>query len=288
VRLVSFVSGDTVRCGVVEGDVILPLLDVRSMREYIALGSAGRADARTGAPIALREVRLDAPLRPAKNVFCVGRNYSDHVAELARAQGGAAPKLPTVPTIFTKAPTAIAAPDATLLLSDASAKYDWEAELGVVIGERCRDVPRERALDVVFGYTCINDVSARDLQYASEQWFKGKSLDYTCPLGPHIVTADEIPDPQVLDIGLRVNGEVKQRSNTAKMIFDVAALIAWLSRGMTLEPGDIIATGTPEGVGFGRTPPEFLRDGDVVEVEVARIGVLRNTVSLHARAGAAP
>jgi len=189
--------------------------------------------------------------------------------------------LPKVPTFFTKAPTAIAAPGATLHLSSAvSQGYDWEAELAAVIGTRCRDVPESDALGVVFGYTCLNDVTARDLQRDHGQWFKGKSLDDTCPVGPWIVSADEIGDPQTLDIGLRLDGVTKQSSNTSQMIFNVAQIIASLSRGMTLDPGDVIATGTPDGVGFARTPPEFLYDGAKMEVEIAKIGVLRNTVAL--------
>jgi 2-keto-4-pentenoate hydratase/2-oxohepta-3-ene-1,7-dioic acid hydratase in catechol pathway len=282
-RLVSFLHQGAVRPGVLQGNSVLPILSAGSLREFAALPKADRSAPRTGDPLPLGSVRLDAPVRPAKNVFCVGRNYLDHAAEVARARGITDLNLPSVPTFFTKAPTAIAAPDETLDLSpEVSGEYDWEAELGVVIGERCRDVPAERALDVIFGYTCINDVTARDLQRAHQQWFKGKSLDHTCPIGPWIVTPDELGDPQHLDIALRVNGVVKQHSNTAKMIFDVRAIVASLSRGLTLEPGDVIATGTPDGVGFARKPPEFLRDGDVMEVEIAGIGILRNTTSLRA------
>ena len=187
-----------------------------------------------------------------------------------------------MPTFFTKAPTSITRAEAVLPLSPAiSQQYDWEAELAVIIGERCRDVTKERALDVIFGYTCLNDVTARDLQNAHVQWFKGKSLDGACPMGPWIVSADEIPDPQNVRVAMRAwNGETKQDASTAAMIFPIAEIIASLSRGMTLEPGDVIATGTPEGVGFARTPPEFLRDGDVMEVEVEGVGVLRNSVAL--------
>jgi 2-keto-4-pentenoate hydratase/2-oxohepta-3-ene-1,7-dioic acid hydratase in catechol pathway len=227
-------------------------------------------------------VSLLAPVHPAKNVFCVGRNYMGHAEEIARARGTEL-KLPSVPTFFTKAPTAIAAPGSILELNPRlSSEYDYEAELGVVIGTRCKDVPKERALDVIFGYTCINDVTARDLQREHVQWFKGKSLDHTCPIGPWIVGAGDVPDPQALDIRLRLNGETKQSSNTSNMIFSVAEIIASLSAGMTLEPGDVIATGTPDGVGFARTPPEFLTGGDVMEVEIAGIGVLRNTIAFTA------
>jgi 2-keto-4-pentenoate hydratase/2-oxohepta-3-ene-1,7-dioic acid hydratase in catechol pathway len=231
---------------------------------------------------------LLAPIRPHKNVFCVGRNYLGHAEEIARARNIEL-KLPPVPTFFTKAPTSIADPEQTLHLSGAlSSQYDWEAELAVVIGKRCKDVPEAEALDVVFGYTCLNDVTARDLQSLHQQWFKGKSLDEACPIGPWIVDAAEVGDPQALDVAIRINGEVKQHAPTSQMIFSVAAIIASLSRGMTLEAGDVIATGTPDGVGFARTPPEFLKDGDVMEVEISKIGVLRSPVAVSAAAAAAP
>ncbi len=251
-----------------------------SMREFIELPASERA-ARLGTrrrPLA--SIVLDAPVRPSRNVFCVGRNYLEHALEGARALGREL-KLPDVPTFFTKAPSAIAAPGATLhLQARISQQYDFEAELAVVIDRRCKDVPEERAHEAIFGYTCLNDVTARDVQRAHLQWFKGKSLDDTCPLGPWIVTPDDLGDPQHLGIGFRLNGESKQRSDTANMIFPIARLIAELSNGMTLEPGDVIATGTPEGVGFARTPPEFLRDGDLMDVEIDGIGVLRNRISI--------
>jgi 2-keto-4-pentenoate hydratase/2-oxohepta-3-ene-1,7-dioic acid hydratase in catechol pathway len=291
VRFVLFTtpSSSEPRPGIIQGETIRPLEGVASLDAFLALDPAARtaAQARLGEPVGLAGTKLHAPLHPHKNVFCVGRNYLAHAEEGARAAGTKL-ELPEVPTFFSKAPTAIADPDATLHLSSTvSQKYDWEAELAVVIGTRCKDVPEDRALDVVFGYTCLNDVSAHDLQRATTQWFKGKTLDDTCPLGPWIVTADEIGDPQKLDVSLRLNGEVKQHASTSVMIFSVARVIAYLSRGMTLEPGDIIATGTPEGVGFARTPPEFLKDGDVMEVEIEKIGVLRSSVSIKSAVGAA-
>jgi 2-keto-4-pentenoate hydratase/2-oxohepta-3-ene-1,7-dioic acid hydratase in catechol pathway len=277
-------SSEQARAGVVEGETIRPIEGVASLDELVRLDPAARAAAlsRLGESVGLAGTKLHAPLYPHKNVFCVGRNYLAHAEEGARALGKQL-ELPSVPTFFTKAPTAIADPDATLDLSGTvSQKYDWEAELAVVIGTRCKDVPEENALDVVFAYTCLNDVSARDKQRATTQWFAGKTLDDTCPLGPWLVTPDEIGDPQNLDVSLRVNGETKQHASTAVMIFSVARIIAELSQGTTLEPGDIIATGTPEGVGFARTPPEFLKDGDVMEVEIEKIGVLRNPVKISA------
>jgi 2-keto-4-pentenoate hydratase/2-oxohepta-3-ene-1,7-dioic acid hydratase in catechol pathway len=214
------------------------------------------------------------------NVFAVGRNYLEHAREGARAAGREL-KLPSVPTFFTKAATTIAAPDSTLhFQARISNEYDFEAELAVVIGTQCKDVPENEALFVVFGYTALNDLTARDLQRAHGQWFKGKSLDESCPIGPWIVTPDELGDPQSLELQLRVNGTQKQHSNTSQMIFPIPRLIAELSKGMTLLPGDVIATGTPEGVGFARNPPEFLADGDLVDVEIERIGVLRNVISI--------
>src|SRR5205814_5380005 len=168
--------------------------------------------------------------------------------------------------------------EAIPLLPRLTARRDWDVDLGVVIGLGGRDISEARALDHVFGYTVVNDISARELQFRTSQWFKGKSLDGSCPMGPVIVTADEIPDPQRLRLRLSVNGVAKQDSNTSDMIFSVARIVADLSAGMTLEPGDCISTGTPQGVGDGRKPPEYLHPGDVVEAEVERIGVLRNAV----------
>jgi len=280
-RFIRFVSAGAIRFGLLEGTSVRAFpLEVASLADYLSYGGAERAALGTEAAGSIDDVELMAPVNPRKNVFCVGRNYLGHAEEISRARGTPL-KLPDVPTFFTKAPTAIAAPGATLHLSAAvSSEYDWEAELAVVIGERCRDVPEGDALNVVFGYTALNDVTARDLQRAHIQWFKGKSLDDTCPIGPWIVSADEIGDPQSLDIGIRIDGETKQASNTSQMIFGVAKIIASLSSGMTLEPGDVIATGTPDGVGFARTPPEFLRNGSKLEVEIAKIGVLRNVVAL--------
>ena len=228
----------------------------------------------------LREVILEAPLHPARNVFCVGRNYLEHAREGARAAGREL-RLPPAPTFFTKAPTAIAGPGATLhLQADLSNEYDYEAELAVVIGSKCKNVAVAEAMHAVFGYTALNDVTARNVQRERGQWFKGKSLDDCCPLGPWIVSRDELENPQALEIVFRLNGIEKQRGNTADMIFHIPAIVAELSKGMTLLPGDVIATGTPAGVGFARTPPEFLADGDVMEVDIERIGVLRNIVSI--------
>ena len=189
-------------------------------------------------------------------------------------------KVPEIPVFFTKAATSASGPhDPIPWDRSATSQVDYEAELGVIVGAGGKNIRRDHALDHVFGYTVINDVSARDLQFGHKQWFKGKSLDGFCPMGPVIVTADEFGDPQGKRITLRVNGETRQDATTGDMIFPVNVILEYLSQGMTLEPGDVIATGTPEGVGLGRTPPEYLKDGDVVETEIEGIGILRNRVS---------
>jgi 2-keto-4-pentenoate hydratase/2-oxohepta-3-ene-1,7-dioic acid hydratase in catechol pathway len=224
-------------------------------------------------------VRWHAPIpRPTKNVFCLGLNYAAHAKESSQARGREM-KIPTVPVIFTKAPTTVSGPfDDVAVDRQATQQVDWEVELGVVIGKSGRNIAKADALGHVFGYTVINDLSARDLQSQHMQWFKGKSLDGFCPMGPFVVTADEFGDPQTKRLQLRVNGVTKQDGLTSNMIFPVDVIIEWLSKGLTLEAGDVIATGTPEGVGMGRTPQEFLQNGDIVETEVEGIGILRNRI----------
>jgi 2-keto-4-pentenoate hydratase/2-oxohepta-3-ene-1,7-dioic acid hydratase in catechol pathway len=215
------------------------------------------------------------PLHPPRgSVLAIGRNYQEHAEESARSRGEEVAK----PTVFSKAHTSVFGPyDDIPLHPDVTSQVDWEVELGVVIGREGVNIPREQALEHVFGYTVINDISARDVQFGwGGQFFKGKSLDGFCPTGPWVVTADEIPDPQDLWLRLRVNGVLKQEANTSDMILPVDELISQLSLGMTLVPGALIATGTPAGVGMGRTPPEYLKAGDIVESEIDRIGSLRN------------
>ncbi len=233
-----------------------------------------------GTAFPLSEVKLLAPIpRPRKNILCLGLNYAEHVAEGSRAMN-LQRDLPKEPVYFSKPPTVVVGPEEPVIFDEAvSPKMDWEAELGVVMARGGRKIPKERALEYVFGYTCFNDVSARDLQRArGGQWHMGKSLDTYGPMGPWIVTAVEIPDPQVLNIACRVNGETKQSSNTRHMIFDVATCIADWSQAVSFEPGDVIATGTPDGVGFARNPPEFMKPGDTVEVDIEKVGVLRNPI----------
>jgi 2-keto-4-pentenoate hydratase/2-oxohepta-3-ene-1,7-dioic acid hydratase in catechol pathway len=247
-------------------------------RETVAAKASQTGSLPGDAARPLSNVKLLAPIpRPTKNVFCLGVNYREHLEESNRTANRSL--APTVPVFFTKAVTSIVAPGGPVLFDETvTVKYDWEAELGVVIGQGGKNIPRDQAMDHIFGYTCFNDVSARDIQGEHVQWFKGKSLDGTCPFGPWIITADEVPDPHKLKIECRVNGVVKQSSNTGLMINDIPAIIYYLSKGLTLEPGDLISTGTPSGVGYARTPPEFLKPGDVVEVEIDSVGVLSNPV----------
>jgi len=221
------------------------------------------------------EVRLLAPIpRPRKNIYAIGLNYRAHNEEFT---GGAPP--PEFPIVFTKGAGSVIGPgDAIESHPHVTQEVDYEAELAVVIGRRGRDMAREQAADYIFGYTIINDVTARDLQRRTSQWFLGKSLDTFCPMGPYLAHRSVVGWPVELDIASYVNGELRQSSNTRLMIFDIATLIATLSRGMTLEPGDIIATGTCQGVGMGFNPPRYLRPGDVVEVSIEKLGTLRNPV----------
>ena len=235
--------------------------------------------ASSGAPFVRRlgDLRVLPPLNPPRgNVLAIGRNYQKHAEEGARAWGEAVKP----PTVFTKAQTSVTGPYEDIPIDPkVSEKIDWETELGVVIGKRGINITADDAMSHVFGYTVINDVSARDIQNGwGGQFFKGKSLDKYCPMGPWVVTADEIPDPQKLRLTLKVNGVIKQDGNTQDMIYPVSQLIVWLSIGMTLLPGNVIATGTPDGVGFARTPPEFLKAGDVMETEVEGVGLLRNNM----------
>lgn len=226
-----------------------------------------------------RSVRLLAPIpRPARNVFCVGRNYMDHVAEGDRTRGITNSELPKYPQFFTKAPDTVIGPDEWVpAFSEVTKWLDYEVELVIVIGVGGHDIPKEKALDHVFGWTIGNDVTGRDLQRRYGQWFKGKSLDRSCPMGPWIVPADELDG---LNTGIRLflNGEKRQDSHTSKMIFDVKDIISQLSLGFTLKPGDVILSGTPEGVGYAMQPPQTMKPGDVMVCEIDGIGQLRNAV----------
>ncbi len=284
-KLVTYRSYERISIGAWEPRGVIDLAAVASdMLSLIDGGAAALARARSflmadRPAIPFEQVTLLAPIpAPRRNVMCLGLNYAEHAKESAEARGREY-QPHQYPVFFTKATHTINRHEGAIPFDPAvSEQIDWEAELGVIIGRGGKNISIEHAYESVFGYTCINDVSARDLQANHSQFFKGKSLDGACPMGPWIVTADEIPDPHQLHIVCRVNGATKQDSSTARMIFRIPDIIAILSRGQTLDAGDIIATGTPSGVGFARKPPEFLRPGDVVEVEIEKIGVLRNRV----------
>ncbi len=285
-KLVTFRADGGSRIGVVSRDDPGKVVEVGGPRDMVSLidaGDEGLASLRQatssgrGRVHDLGAIELLPPIpQPRGNVIAIGRNYEKHAAETARLEG----REPSPPTIFTKAITSLTEPNAEIAIDPSvSDKIDWEVELAVVIGTAGANIKRQNARKHVFGYMVINDVTARDIQSEwGGQYFKGKSLDRTCPTGPWIVTADELADPQSLGLRLRLNGTLKQDGNTRDMIYGVDAIIEWASKGMTLLPGSIIATGTPDGVGFARTPPEFLRPGDVMETEVEGIGVLRNRI----------
>jgi 2-keto-4-pentenoate hydratase/2-oxohepta-3-ene-1,7-dioic acid hydratase in catechol pathway len=243
------------------------------------LHSAGRSPEDPWLWKPLAQVRLQAPIPlPVKNVFCVGRNYKAHIEEGARARGREV-VFPLVPEFFSKPPTTVIGHDSDVRINARQMQQlDYEVELGFVIGRKARDILSDAALDSIFGYTIINDITARDLQVRHGQWFKGKSLDTSCPMGPWIVTRDEFGEPSGHRITLRVNGQTRQESSTSDMLFGCANIVASLSEGLTLEPGDIVATGTPSGVALGMSPQAWLKDGDVVEAEIDGIGVLRNRI----------
>jgi acylpyruvate hydrolase len=241
------------------------------VREGVGSGEQTDGLRRNGVVFTLSEVELKAPIpRPGKLIL-LGLNYRDHAEETGQ-------KIPEVPTLFAKYHNSVIGPGATILIPRATQQIDYEAEFAFVIGCAGHHIPRERAFDHVAGYTIINDVSARDYQFVTSQWMVGKTFDTHCPMGPALVLKDEIPDPHALDISLTIAGEVLQRSNTRQLIFKIPETVEYLSHVMTLEPGDVISTGTPAGVGFTRKPPRWLRPGETVHVEIAGLGVLENPV----------
>jgi 2-keto-4-pentenoate hydratase/2-oxohepta-3-ene-1,7-dioic acid hydratase in catechol pathway len=308
-KIVTYQSGDNQRAGLVlDGDRILDLnrafkaaqqsglvaSDLVAPVDVLGIIASGEAMSKACKAVlkavnsgalpfegeAASSVTILAPIpKPLKNVFCVGSNYRAHVTEASRAQAKE-DKTPKLPVFFTKPPTAVIGPDAEIRLDPTvSEKMDYEVELAVIFGTAGRNIPAANAIDHIFGFSIANDVTARDLQRAhGGQFLKGKGLDTTCPLGPVIVTIDELPNFENLRISLSVNGEMRQDGNTRDMIFDIPRLVESLSEGLTLEPGDILATGTPSGVGYAMDPPHWLGDGDVVTCEVEGIGKLTNTV----------
>jgi 2-keto-4-pentenoate hydratase/2-oxohepta-3-ene-1,7-dioic acid hydratase in catechol pathway len=279
-RFVTLERNGSAEPGVITGDQVVSVIGA-GFSTLLAIIEAGRDAGRrvdkwlekppAGSVTPLARTRLLAPIPRPPKIICVGLNYRDHAIESKM-------EIPKVPTIFAKFATSVIGPGDAIVLPKNSSKPDYEAELAFVIGKGGRYIPKERWQEHIFGYTNLNDVSARDYQMATTQWMMGKTFDTFAPFGPAIVTADEIPDPHALDIQMIINGEVLQSSNTSQLIFRIPELIEYLSSVFTLEPGDIVSTGTPSGVGFSRTPPRWLRSGDDVVVRIAGLGELRNPV----------
>lgn len=293
--LVTFTENEMSRLGVLDrarGEVIdfsrvAPGLP-QDMAAFIALGEPGLAEARRAGSsgegrVPLAQVRLTAPIpKPVRNIFCVGKNYREHAQELLTAglKGGGVEAIPELPIFFTKATSSVIGPGEPIpAWLDPTSTTDYEGELAVVIGPGGRGIARAEAMRHVYGYTIVNDVTSRALQRRHQQWFLGKSLDGFCPMGPAISTADEVPDAGTLRVQTRVNGELRQDAPVSGLIFDIPTLIETLARTMTLAPGDVIATGTPAGVGMGFKPPRFLKQGDVVAITIDPIGTLENPVA---------
>lgn len=274
-RIVSYrTNGGPWRAGA-ERDGSVVDLGVESVKALLAGGDAALATAAErakSASVVSGKVEIGPPIPDPEKIICFGLNYRKHAEETGNA-------IPKAPTFFPKYRNSLVGPDEPIVLPTKNpANVDYEVELAVIIGKRCKNVSQAEALNYVGGYSILNDVSARDLQMQTSQWGAGKAIDTFAPFGPVLVPAREVGDPQKLAVKTRLNGTVMQSSNTADMIFPVAQLIAFLSDFMTLEPGDVIATGTPEGVGFSRKPPVFMKDGDVIEMEIDKIGILRNPI----------
>ncbi len=288
--IVSYRKGGNFRAGIADGPHLIdvaslnPLsqLDIITVRGLLEAGPAQVAQTLDHAKAAFLSgseelmqigmVELGPPVPDPDKIICLGLNYPEHAVEFNA-------DIPAAPTLFAKFRNALGGPESPIVIPGASDKIDYEGELTVVMGRRCKEVPEQDALAYVAGYTIMNDVSARDLQMQTSQWTAGKTPDTFCPMGPGIMPAAEVPDPQALEISTRVNGIQLQHGHTRDMIFPVSKIIAFLSSFMTLVPGDIIATGTPSGVGFKRQPPIFLKPGDLVEVEIKGIGIIRNPVA---------
>ncbi|MFX1565725.1 MAG: fumarylacetoacetate hydrolase family protein [Promethearchaeota archaeon] len=276
-KLVSYATDAGPRVGCLDNGEIVPTPGIPDMLEYLkdaSLESTIEAalKGRIGAT-PVEKMNLLAPLPRPTKIIAIGLNYKDHVKETGR-------EMPKAPVLFSKPPTATIGPGATIILPNQAKHVDYEVELGVVIGRGGRNINPDTALDHVGGYTIVNDISARDFQYRDSQWFRGKSFDTFAPMGPVLTLPDQVPDPQNLRLQLRLNGKTRQDSSTSQMVFSVAELIADISQVLTLEPGDVIATGTPAGVGFVAKPkPVYLQSGDIVEAEIEGIGILRNPVA---------
>jgi 2-keto-4-pentenoate hydratase/2-oxohepta-3-ene-1,7-dioic acid hydratase in catechol pathway len=266
-RLVTFLPPEgPAEAGYLSGDEVIAL-----GTDMLTLIEAGGTSEIAGASYPLSSVRLLSPIPRPPKFICVGLNYRDHAAEAGLT-------VPSVPTIFSKFSNVVIGPGDPIVLPKISAKPDYEGEFAFIIGPGGRNIPAERAMDHVFGYTIVNDVSARDFQMATTQWLMGKTFDTFAPMGPWLVTRDEIQDPHSLEISTEINGEILQQSNTRELIFSLPELIQFISSVVTLEPGDVVSTGTPAGVGFARKPPRYLKAGDEVIVRVSGLGELRNPV----------
>jgi 2-keto-4-pentenoate hydratase/2-oxohepta-3-ene-1,7-dioic acid hydratase in catechol pathway len=283
-KLACFLDNSSPRVGIVDesAGLIRPVTGVRDMIDLIERYAELEDGLRTeGDGIPLSSARLLAPIpNPRRNIFCVGKNYREHAREFSHSgfEAGAVKgaEIDEYPAVFSKPPSCVVGPGATVQLHrHVTQSVDYETELAVVIGAGGRDIRKEDAYGHVFGYTIVNDVTARDRQRNHKQWFMGKALDTFCPMGPWIATADEV-DPENLEVKGWVNGELRQSANTRDLIFDIPTLIATISAGLTLVPGDIIATGTPAGVGIGFNPPKFLQPGDVVTMSITGLGTLEN------------
>jgi 2-keto-4-pentenoate hydratase/2-oxohepta-3-ene-1,7-dioic acid hydratase in catechol pathway len=301
-RLVSYVRGGEIRAGLVVKEFVVDLerasRDERirvegvkplsgSVKGILEQGEEGLAqcsriesyysalsagELRSESCIPLADMNLAPPIPNPQKIICIGQNYRDHCEEQGKP-------LPERPIVFAKFPTALIRHGEAIVKPPLTEKMDYEAELGVIIGKKGKNISEEDALSCVAGYTIINDVSARDIQFSDGQWVRSKTFDTFCPAGPYLVTRDEVPDPQNLSIRLTVNGEERQRSNTGNMVFSVAYLVSYMSQVCTLLPGDMISTGTPGGVGVFRDPPVFLKGGDVVSIEIEKLGALTNPVA---------
>lgn len=292
-KLVTYRDGDVLRLGIIDtaADRVFPVescLDdaPNNMLDWIRRYAADepRVSLQSRYALPLEELTLEAPIpEPARNIFCVGKNYLAHASEFSRSgfdrsDAGSSEAVPEAPIIFTKAPSSVIGPGQPVVYPRGlTEKLDYEAEVGIVIGRGGKRISRAEAYEHVFGYLIINDVTARDLQARHRQWFIGKSMDTFCPMGPWLVTADEV-EPENLDVRCWINGELRQNANTGDLIFDIPTLIETLSAGITLMPGDIIATGTPQGVGIGFDPPKFLQPGDSMRISVDGLGELLNEV----------
>ena len=287
-KFMTYIKEEKTCIGAVRGDEIIDISDLfNNPKDLLPLVQAGQAGIQKSEQallggdrkrIKLKDVKLCAPIKTPAKIVAIGLNYIDHCHESGLA-------VPEKPVVFTKHTNTITGPnDDVCWRTEITTEVDYEVELGVIIGKKTSRVSQEDALEHVFGYSVVNDVSARDLQLGggAGQWDLGKSLDTFCPWGPVIVTRDEIPDPQNIDVRLRLNGEIRQESNTRNMIFSVANLVSYLSQHMTLIPGDLIATGTPPGVGMGMDPKSYMTDGDICETEIDGIGTLRNKMRILA------